>query len=47
MTFAKIIGDLIGGYVVHIAGAIGAMIVASEVWGVISAAADPIVKAMN
>lgn len=47
MTFAKIVGDLIGGYVVHIAGAIGAVIVASEAYATLVAAANPIVNAMN
>lgn len=47
ISFAKIVGDLIGGYVVHIAGAIGAVIVASEAYHTLAAAADPIVNAMN
>jgi hypothetical protein len=45
--FAKIIGDLIGGYVVHIAGIGAALLVGSEVWNTLSAAAQPITAALN
>lgn len=47
ISFAKIIGDLFGGYVVHIAGGIGAVLLASEAWKVLSDAAAPITAALN
>ena len=47
ISFAKIIGDLFGGYVIHIAGIGAAFIVGSEVWNTLSAAAQPIAAALN
>lgn len=47
ISFAKIIGDLIGGYVVHIAGAVGACLIASEAWQSFNAAAQPVISALN
>lgn len=47
MGMYKIIGDLFGGYVVHVAGAIGAYIVASEAASVFTNAMTPITNALN
>lgn len=45
--FAKIIGDLFGAYVVHIAGGIGAVVIASEAYHTLTAAAQPVITALN
>lgn len=45
--FAKIIGDLIGGYIVHIAGGIGAILLASEAAGVFTSAMAPVANVLN
>lgn len=47
ISFAKIVGDLFGGYVVHIAGIVAAFVVGSEVWDVLMAAATPITTALK
>lgn len=45
--FAKIVGDLFGAYVVHIAGGIGAVVIASEAYRTLTAAAQPVITALN
>lgn len=47
ISFAKIVGDLFGGYVVHIAGAIGAVVIASEAYHTFASAAAPISAALQ
>ncbi len=47
MSFAKIIGDLFGGYVVHIAGGIFAIVVASEAVKPLAQAASRITGALG
>jgi ammonia channel protein AmtB len=47
MGFAKIIGDLFGGYVVHIAGGIAAIVVASEAVKPLAEAASRISGALG
>lgn len=47
MGFGKIIGDLLGGYVVHVAGAIAAIVVASEAVKPLAQAASRISGALG
>lgn len=47
ISFAKIIGDLIGGFAVHIAGGVFACIVASEAYHTLAAAATPIAATLK
>lgn len=47
ISIFKIIGDLFGGYVVHIAGGVFAVIVASEAYHTLASAAAPITAALN
>jgi uncharacterized membrane protein required for colicin V production len=45
--FAKIIGDLFGGYVVHISGGVLAIVLASEGYQAIAAFAQPTIEALK
>jgi len=45
--FAKIVGDLFGAHVVHIAGGIGAVVIASEAYRTLTTAAQPVIAALN
>jgi len=47
MSFAKIIGDLIGGFAIHIAGAAAAALIAFEVYDALEAAAKPVIAALG
>lgn len=47
LSMAKIVGDLMQGYAIHITGGIFAIIVGSEVYDHLVRFADPVTTALN
>lgn len=47
MGMSKIIGDLLGGFAIKIACAVGSCVVASQVYDVVKHAFDPVNKALG
>lgn len=47
MSMFKIMGDLFGGYVVHISGGVLAVILASDAWATLNAGLAPVVEVLK